>query len=547
MRHIIFYLAFLISAWSVAQNTQPGRAATTVDRDLIKIGEEVKLGITIEATLKDLVVFPEQQTMGSLEVINSYPVDSVRQEDKLTLFKQYGITQFDSGDYWVPQLKILKNSTQFLSDSLLISVREVEVDTTQQLLYDIKPALEIETNVPPDYSWMWWLLLLIPLGIVVFLLSRKREQKSYEETLQPYEWSRYRLQKLDESGLLENRQWKEYYTELTYILRRYIDSKVYGQTLESTTGQLIRELKIAMSEKGMHITDNSQQSLESILQKADLVKFAGAGGDAISAKEDRHRATDIIYNIHQVLPPPTEEELMMDARYRRKQELKRKAKRTAIAVGIGVVAIFAAIGSWIYISGWDEVKDQVFGNELRDLYEQDWITTSYGVPSVSVDAPDVLTRNDSLELPAPLKNAIGLLNNFEYGELGEVLTVQISTINFMQQLPEDTDAHVFIEPVLASMESRGATNIVMLDNEIDINGSKGIELAGTLDYKGDEYEYAIILFSKIGGLQMVTIVVEKDDEEDSAREYGRLIKERIEQSIKIKVPAGLEPQKKPEQ
>jgi hypothetical protein len=543
MRQTIFYLAFLIAAFSVAQNA-PSSAATKVDRDLIKIGEEIKLGITIEATLQDLVVFPEQQTMGGLEVINSYPVDSIRKQDKITLFKQYGITQFDSGDYWIPQLKILKNDTQLLSDSLLISVREVIVDTTKQNLYDIKPALEIETNVPPDYSWMWWLLLLIPVGIVVFLLSRKREQKSYEETLQPYEWSRYRLKKLDESGMLENRQWKEYYTELTYVLRRYIDSKVYGQTLESTTGQLIKELKIAMSEKDMHITDNSQQSLEKILQKADLVKFAGAGGDAISAKEDRHKATDIIYNIHQVLPPPTEEELMMDARYRRKQELKKKAKRTAIAIGLGVIAIVAAVGSWIYISGWDEVKDQVLGNELRDLYEQEWITTSYGVPSVSVDAPDVLTRNEELELPAALKDAIGLLNNFEYGELGDVLSVQITTMNFQQELPEDMDAHVFIEPILASMESRGATNIVMLDNELDINGNKGIELAGTLDYGGEEYEYAIILFSKIGGLQQVSIVVEKDDEDDPTREYGRLIKERIEQSIKIKIPAGLEPQKK---
>jgi hypothetical protein len=545
MRHLLFYISFLIAAVGVAQNKPVENVQTEIDRDLIKIGEEVKLGITVDASLDDLVIFPEQPTMGALEVINSYPVDSIRKEDRISLFKQYGLTQFDSGDYWVPQLKILKNNTQLLSDSLLISVREVQVDSTKQQLFDIKPALEIEANVPPDYSWMWWLLLLIPVGIVVFLLSRKRENKSYEETLQPYEWSRYRLKKLDESGLLENRQWKEYYTELTYILRRYIDSKVYGQTLESTTGQLIRELKVAMSDKGMHITDNSQQNLESILQTADLIKFAGAGGDSISGKEDRNKATDIIYNIHQVLPPPTEEELMQDARYRRKLELKRKAKRTAIAIGMAIIASIVAAVSWIYISGWSEVKDQVFGNELRELYEQDWIKTTYGLPAVSITAPDVLVRNDSVELPAELKQAIGLLNNFEYGSLGDALSVQITTMNFRQQLPEDMDAHVFIEPILASMESRGATNIVMLDNELEINGNKGIELAGSLDYKGTEYEYAIMLFSKIGGLQQVSIIVEKDNEEDPVREYGRLIKDRIEQSIEINIPAGLEPKKKP--
>ncbi|MGB5983561.1 MAG: hypothetical protein WBG46_15605 [Nonlabens sp.] len=544
MRNLHFLFLILIASFATAQIPDSLKVATQLDRDLIKIGEEVKLGITVEATARDLVVFPEQQTMGALEVINSYPVDSTRVADKIQLFKQYGLTQFDSGDYWVPQLKILKNSAQLYSDSLLISVREVVVDTTEQNLYPIKEKMDLETNVPPDYSWMWWLLLLIPLGLIVFLLSRKREKKTYEETLQPYEWTRFRLKKLDESGLLNSRDWKAYYTELTYILRRYIDSKVYGHTLESTTGQLIRELKIAMSEKGMHITDKSQQHLEQILQKADLVKFASAGGDAISAKEDRHRTTDIIYNIHQVLPPPTEEELMQDARYRRKQELKRQAERTAIGIAAGVILLIVAAGSWIYVDGWDEVKDQVFGNELRELYEQDWITTTYGLPSVRMSTPDVLVRTDSMHMPEEIKKAVALHNNFEYGEWEDPLMVQVTTLNFQQQLPEDINAQAFINPLIANMESEGASNIVMLDDEVQINGNKGIELAGTLDHGGDEYQYSILLFSKMGGLQQVMIVVEQEDEEDEAREYGRMIMERMKQSIEIKIPAGLEPKKK---
>ena len=127
MRTTYFYILLLVTSLSWSQTPDSLRAATEVDRDLIKIGEEVKLGITVEATRSDLVVFPEQQTLGGLEVINSYPVDSLRLADKIQLFKQYGVTQFDSGDYWIPQLKILKNSAQLYSDSVLISVREVVV------------------------------------------------------------------------------------------------------------------------------------------------------------------------------------------------------------------------------------------------------------------------------------------------------------------------------------------------------------------------------------------------------------------------------------
>ncbi len=201
MRIFVAYIICIISALAYSQKT-------VVDRDSVLIGEEIKLGITVDALPEDLIIFPEQPSFGALEVIESYPIDSLREGDRMRLFKQYGLINFDSGDYWIPQLKILKNDAQLLSDSVLVSVREMVVDTTKQKMFPIKPAVEIPTQVPPDYNWLWWLLLLIPVVIIVVLLSRKREKKSYEETLQPYEWTKYRLKLLDESNLLEDRDWK---------------------------------------------------------------------------------------------------------------------------------------------------------------------------------------------------------------------------------------------------------------------------------------------------------------------------------------------------
>jgi hypothetical protein len=519
---------------------------TVVERDSVLIGEEIKLGITVEAQPEDLIIFPEQPAFGALEVIESYPIDSIRENDKLKLFKQYGLINFDSGDYWIPQLKIVKNDAQLLSDSVLVSVRNVVVDTTKQKMFPIKPSVEIPTRAPADYSWLWWLLLLIPVGIVVFLLSRKREKKSYEETLQPYEWTKYRLLKLDESQMLERKEWKAYYTELTYILRRYIDSKVYGHALESTTGQLMQELKVAMDEKGMSVTDKTQAKLEEILRKADLMKFAGAQGDAISAKEDRQRTGEIIENIHRVLPPPTEEELMMDARYRRKQEIKHQTKRIALGTAAVLVLAIAGIGAWIYTEGVDEVKDQVFGNELRELYEKDWYTTTYGLPTIELTTPEVLVRVDSIDLPQAVKEAVALQNSFEFGEWGDPLHVSLATLNFQQQLPEDIDSSAFTEPLISSMEQAGATNIVMLDDKVEINGNKGVDLTGSFEFEGDKFDYEILMFARMGGLQIINIAVSQDDTEDAERQFGKLIKERIKQSLKITLPAGMEP-KKPEQ
>jgi hypothetical protein len=531
----LVYISFLLCiAITTAQDQTKKEVVTKVDRDLIKIGEEVKLGISVEADLGDLIIFPEQQTMGAMEVLQSYPVDSLRIADKIRLFKQYGITQFDSGDYWVPRLQILKNSRSIQSDSVLISVREVVVDTTKQGMFPIKDSVDIEDQSTLSYSWMWWLLLLIPVGLLVVLLSRKREQKTYEETLQPYEWTKYRLKLLDESGRLENREWKQYYTELTYIIRRYIDSKVYGQTLESTTGQLIKELKIAMSEKDMHITDKTQSRLEEILQKADLVKFATASGDAISAKEDRQRTMEIINNIHQVLPPPTEEELMQDARYRRKQEIKKRTRNLLIGIAAGVVALGIAAGIWGYLSGFDNVKDKVFGNSQRALTEQTWLTSEYGMPPVQLNSPDILVRQDTTVLSDQFSVIAATVDQFASGELSDDFYIGVITFTLKGQGPKEESqlskemAH---DNMIQMLDGMGATDILMLDDDVEINGINGVSLEGTYNLDGEDYEYEILMMLNKVGIDQIIISNKKDDEEDSDREFGRILRERVRSSI----------------
>jgi hypothetical protein len=534
IKNIFYILLVLCTTLSVAQNQPNEEVATKVDRDLIKIGEEVKLAISVDVELGDLIIFPEQTTMGAMEVLQSYPVDSLRIADKIRLYKQYGITQFDSGDYWVPRLNILKNERTLQSDSVLVSVREVIVDTLKQGMFPIKDALDIEDRSTASYSWLWWLLLLIPVVLVIISLSRKREQKTFEETLQPFEWTKYRLKLLDESGNLENRNWKEYYTELSYIIRRYIDSKVYGQTLESTTGQLIKELKIAMNEKGMHITDKTQSRLQEILQKADLVKFATAGGDAISAKEDRQRTMEIINNIHQVLPPPTEEELMQDAAYRRKQELKKRARKIVAGVALGVVALLIAGGVWSYMIGIDNVKDKVLGNELRDLTEQQWLTSEYGMPPVQMNTPDILVRQDSTLLSDQFAVIAATVDQFATGDVSEDFYVGVITFTLKGEVAEDQNqlpTAVVHDNMIKVLDGMGATDILMLDNEVEINGIKGVSLQGTYKLDGVEYQYEILMMLNRIGIDQIIITNKKDDEENPEREYGRILRERVRSSI----------------
>ena len=84
------------------------------------------------------------------------------------------------------------------------------------------------------------------------------------------------MKNLEESDFLKNEALKDYYSELTLIIRKYIDEKVYDHSLESTTEELIDRLSLLKEGSQIEINKETIKNIESILKRADLVKFAKA-------------------------------------------------------------------------------------------------------------------------------------------------------------------------------------------------------------------------------------------------------------------------------
>ena len=143
-KNIIIVLALIISGFCA--NAQ---IKTSVDSTSIKIGEELIISFKVETDSLKNVAFPETKSFGALEVIENYKTDTLIGESKVALIKQYGLTQFDSGTYIIPQQKILVGNKTLLSDSIKINVSSVKVDTTKQKLYDIKPIFQVKK---PSYK-----------------------------------------------------------------------------------------------------------------------------------------------------------------------------------------------------------------------------------------------------------------------------------------------------------------------------------------------------------------------------------------------------------
>ena len=230
---------FLCSFFSFSQIT------FSIDSTSIKIGEQITYKIQVEVDSTALVVFPEGQTFSPLEMIESYQMDTMKQDAKFNLIKKYGLTQFDSGAYTIPRQKIIIGDKTFFTDSLKVEVKNILVDTTKQGLYDIKPIIEVDKS--PSQWWKYLLYILLALAIVSGLLYwfvwRKKPLSEEEQIalLPPYDRAKLALKNLEESDYLKHSELKEYYSELTFIIRRYLEEKVYDHSLESTTQELVEK------------------------------------------------------------------------------------------------------------------------------------------------------------------------------------------------------------------------------------------------------------------------------------------------------------------
>ncbi len=537
---LLFFMLFTLCAFS--------QIKSSVDSTSVKIGQEIIYKIEVETDSTNRVVFPEGQTFAPLEMIESYKTDTVKKDAKFQLIKKYGLTQFDSGRYYIPKQKVIIGDKIQVLDSLLVEINTVKIDTTKQKLYDIKPIINVKT--PSSNWWKYVLIGLLIASVIGFILYWFiwREKPLTEEEkialLPPYDRAQLALKNLDNSGYLEREAIKDYYSELTLAIRKYLDEKVYDRALESTTDELISKLNLLKDGNQIDLSKESLKNLESILKRADLVKFAKSAPDIELAKLDRKVVAEEIDHVKEALPEATEEEKLLDKAYKKEQERKKKRHKIIITIAIVLALITATFIGFGIKYGFNYTVDTIIQKDTKKLLEGEWITSDYGFPPIHLETPNVLKRT-VVELPDNLKKNVKMAL-FSY-ELKEKFTIVASTTQFSkpQQNPQapkqetpEIDIEQAVEGSLKQIEAKGGRNILSTNEKFTTpNGANGLKTAGTLELPikegSDVYVYGnftILTFAanKDQVLQQVFMTYLKDDV------YLKDIHERIINSLELK-------------
>ncbi|MCD2258485.1 hypothetical protein KWG70_04685 [Psychroserpens sp. XSD401] len=471
-------------------------------------------------------------------MIESYKVDTTKNNARFKLIKKYGLTQFDSGSYMIPKQKVVIGTKTVFTDSLNVEVFSVAVDTTKQNLYDIKPLIKVEKGA--SNWWIYLLITLMALGLIGFLLYwfiwRKKPLTEEEEIamLPPYDRAKLALKKLDESNYLQRSELKDYYSELTFIIRKYLDEKVYDRALESTTDELVDRLNMLKDANQIELSQTDIDNIETILKRADLVKFAKSAPDIELARIDRDTIDVEIDQVKEALPEPTEEEKLLNKQYKEEQDRKKKREKIVLTVCASILILVATYVGFGLKYGFKYVADTIIGNETKELLEGDWVKSDYGVPPIMISTPVVLER---IELQAIDTIQQVKRTAFGYGDLDSAFNIGVGTTQYNLPEGEEIDINGAVEETIKSLENNGARNLIVKQEQfITPNAAEGLKVFGTGEFPTDvkdQYrsgEYLILIFvaDDKSVMQKVALIWNNEDE------YTNQIMDRILNSVELK-------------
>ena len=513
-----------------------------IDSTSIMIGEKIDYYIKIKSdTLVD-IKFSEKPFFLPFEILEEYPLDTVESKLDYLFTKKYSLIHFDSGNYWLPNQKLFLNGSLKILDSILIKVKNVSVDTLKQPLYDIKPIEEVKKNYFDLIKWTLIIILIsvFLIGLIYFLFFKNKIEADSLNSAPPFERAIQELKELESFVLKKDQDYKEYYSSLTGIVRRYLEEDAKVSALESTSDQLLLKLEALKTQGVLDLKTQTLNNLKNVLKTADLVKFAKSIPEKNLLYRDRSFAEELVIETNEVLPELSEEELREQEEYKLLQIKKRRKKNIYIGVLSFISLIVFSFFLAVSIYGFYPVIDTIIGNPTIKLKNNTWVTSQYGNPPVKLVTPDVLRR---------IKRSDDQIQSFSFGNFdipfyidlifknkkSEVNNKDDQSSNNNSKIDEgEKEIQELIQLIIDEFNLRGAANIFSKKEEVKtFSGIPAIKFFGTLDYplndQGEKgrFNYSSYVFDFKSKSIILSILYAKDDR------YAIEIENRIVDNLEL--------------
>jgi len=249
----------------------------------IKIGEQTTIELSLRSTADgQMVQFPKlmDTISAQIEILEVSEIDTAYDEKDISiriLSQTITITSWDSGFHPIPPFIFFLGDERLETKPDLLEVTTVSIEAESDIK-DIKKIMEVPFSL---WDWIlvhkyWFMtgLALIVLTIIAIILIKKfKRSKPDEEVVVPKEEADVvaikQLKALEAAELWQKGNINKYYTELSHILREYLENRFMLSALEKTTDEIEMLLKYHKEVEAKH-----REQFTELMQLCDMAKFA---------------------------------------------------------------------------------------------------------------------------------------------------------------------------------------------------------------------------------------------------------------------------------
>ena len=312
MKVFLRIIVILLFVWSSVDLKAQVEAHASLDSNYILVGDQINLTLEISCPTDYMIDWPllNDTIISAIEILSKSKIDSSYSADGNQLFlKQIiRVTSFDSGYYAIPpfQIKYKEPAGQLIqyteTEALLLEVSSVPINMEEEIK-DIKAPIEAPYTFREALPWIIGLLLSIAIGFAVYyyMKKRKKDEPVFKTTskpkIPPHRIALDALDNLRHKKIWQSGRIKDYHTELTDIVRDYLNSRFYIHAPEMTTDEIMDALN------GTAANDQAKQKIWQTFTMADLVKFAKMQPLPLEHDTSLNNAIDFVKETMHIVAP----------------------------------------------------------------------------------------------------------------------------------------------------------------------------------------------------------------------------------------------------
>ena len=261
-----------------------------LDTSIASVGDQVVWSIRLNNIERNLSLeFPRLELKSdSISIISQSNI----LDNNLIIGQSFKLSFWETGDFLTPlyYVKVVndinKDEFNFEPERRSVKVLSVLEENSTNNMRPLKGPVPVD-SIFPIVLFFKIILMLFFISLMIFIWTKRKSSiqmiRSGKNQISAHKFAKNRLSQLDTNGFS-----KEFYSELSHITRQFVEKSCYIRSLEMTTEEISENKNI------FKMNDDIFSKWVSLLQKADLIKFAKKSTPISEMEDDKNVAFNII-------------------------------------------------------------------------------------------------------------------------------------------------------------------------------------------------------------------------------------------------------------